>query len=611
MIISGGNGSQYLVGTADADVVFGHGSADVDPLSGSIAVTRVATGLDSAVLATFAPGDADGLYIVEKDEGRIVRLDLGTGTTSTFLDLPPGVLGTGGEEGLLSLAFHPDYQSNGRFFLHLVNAAGNIEVRAYLRSTVDPLVADPASEAAVLTIPHPTYTNHNGGTLAFGPDGLLYISIGDGGGADDPHGNGQDIDSLLGKILRIDVDGDDFVGDATRNYAIPNDNPFVGIAGADEIFDLGLRNPWRMSFDAATGDLWIADVGQDRLEEVDVHWAGVPGGLNFGWSVKEGTLVNGPGSTAGLTDPVFEYGHDTGRSITGGLVYRGPSPGLQGAYVFADFIAGTISALIDDGSGLVAHDLTANLVGPVLPYGLYTSFGTDSTGRLYVVSITGDVFRLDPTAAAADGSDIILGGAGDDQLYGGAGNDVLLGQAGADALHGGLGRDTASYADALSGVIASLADGGSGGEAAGDTYVGIESLVGSAHADRLVGDDAANGIAGGRGKDVVTGGLGADTFDFNSPLEVGKGASRDRIDDFQRGVDRIDFGDIDARSGVAGNQRFTFIGERDFTGKKGELHYVDRAGYVLVEGDVNGDGRADLQIRIDDIARLSKADFIL
>lgn len=610
MIISGGNGSQLLVGTADADIIYGHSTADLDPSSGQIVATRVAAGLDSPVLATFAPGDADGLYIVEKDEGRIVRVDLDTGTQSTFLDLPPGVLGTGGEEGLLGLAFHPDYASNGRFFLHLVNVVGDIEVRAYQRSAGDPLVGDLSSETAVITIPHPTYTNHNGGTLAFGPDGLLYVSVGDGGGANDPHGNGQDVHSLLGKILRIDVDGDDFGADPDRNYAIPLDNPFVGVDGADEIFDLGLRNPWRMSFDAATGDLWIGDVGQDRIEEVDVHPAGVPGGLNFGWPIKEGTLVNGPGSVAGLTDPVFQYGHSVGESITGGIVYHGPSPGLQGAYVFADFIAGTMSALIDDGSGLTAHDLTAHLVGD-RPYGLITSFGTDNDGRLYVVSITGEVFRIEPTAAAADASDWIFGGAGDDHLYGGFGADVIAGEAGADSLHGGLGFDIASYADASGGVVASLASGGSGGDAAGDTFKGIEGLVGSAFADRLIGDDGDNRIAGGRGKDVLSGGLGADRFDFDARAEAGFGRVKDRIDDFARGSDKIDLGGIDARTSVAGNQRFKFIGERDFTGAKGELHIVAKSSYLLVEGDVNGDGRADFQIRVDDVTHLAKADFIL
>lgn len=241
-VISGGDGGNIIVGTDADDTIYGHSVADTLPNVGQITATLVASGFSSPVFATSAPGDPNRLYVVEKDVGRIVLLDLSTGARSTFLSIPTNQLSTGGEQGLLSVAFHPDYQSNGRFFVNLVNANGDVEVRSYTRSAANPDVANSAG-TTVITVPHPGQTNHNGGTVAFGPDGYLYVSIGDGGGGGDPGENAQNLNSLLGKILRLDVNSDAFPSDAARNYAIPSTNPFVGAAGADEIWRTAYATP--------------------------------------------------------------------------------------------------------------------------------------------------------------------------------------------------------------------------------------------------------------------------------------------------------------------------------------------------------------------------------
>ncbi len=322
--ITGGNGGNLRTGTAGDDIIYGGAAGDSSPDVGQTLATKVAAGFVRPVFATSAPGDADRLYVVEKDSGQILLLDPSTGVRSTFLDIPNDTFLTDGERGLLSVAFHPDYQTNGRFFVNLVNANGDIEVRSYTRSIDNPGVANPNSVETVITVPHPTFANHNGGQVAFGPDGYLYLSLGDGGGGGDPNENVQNIDRLLGKMLRLDIDRDDFPGDPARNYGIPADNPFAGRAGADEIWDYSLRNPWRFSFDTQTGDLYIGDVGQSAREEIDFQSAG-NGGLNFGWDTREGTLpFEGP-NEPGFTDPIFDYGRPLGITVTGGYVYRGPA----------------------------------------------------------------------------------------------------------------------------------------------------------------------------------------------------------------------------------------------------------------------------------------------
>ena len=340
----------------------------------------------------------------------------------------------GNEQGLLGMAFHPDYATNGFFYVAYTNPNKQI-VRYHVSD--DPDVADPASATPVLSYVQPA-SNHNGGWMAFGPDGYLYLSTGDGGGDDDNDaghtagtGNGQDITSnLLGKILRIDVDGDDFDTDPARNYAIPPDNPFVGTNGDDEIWVYGLRNPWRNSFDRATGDLYIGDVGQTACEELDVQPGTSTGGENYGWRLREGVIATPTGGVggarpAGAIDPIFDYPHGTGGNqcsdppdgftgiaITGGYVYRGPVPELQGRYFFADFGTGRLWSLRWDGSPPASNDghnyteLTDHTGEPEFTpdmgtIGSVSSFGEDDVGNLYVLDLGGEVFLIPEPGAVS------------------------------------------------------------------------------------------------------------------------------------------------------------------------------------------------------------------
>ena len=298
------------------------------------------------------------------------------------------------EEGLLGLAFHPDYKSNGYFY---VCYSSSLEPRTsiisrFRVSAKDPDKADPASEQIVMKIPQP-FSNHNGGSIAFGHDGYLYIALGDGGGRNDPLGHGQNLGTLMGSLLRIDVDHTE----AGKNYSVPNDNPFLTRAGAQpEIYAYGFRNIWRLTVDRSTGDLWAADVGQDFWEEVNI----VKKGGNYGWSVREASYPfnNKPvTSTDELVAPVWEYDHQLGKSITGGFVYRGTRlPELQGMYVYADFISGRIWALkYDKDLKKVTSNMSIASTGfPVL------AFGEDEAGEMYYMleTVNGQgIYRFDPT----------------------------------------------------------------------------------------------------------------------------------------------------------------------------------------------------------------------
>ncbi|HKK28044.1 MAG TPA: PQQ-dependent sugar dehydrogenase [Gemmatimonadota bacterium] len=349
----------------------------------SLVATPVAQGLSNPLFLTSPPGD-DRLFIVE--QGGTIRIsENGQLLPDPFLDLS-GAISSGGERGLLSLAFHPDYASNGTFYVDFTNADGNTRVVRYAVSAANPDRADPASGDTILAVAQP-YSNHNGGLLLFGPDGMLYVGLGDGGSGGDPQGNGQDPATLLGTILRLDVDGG-------SPYAIPADNPFAGSSsGRGEVWAYGLRNPWRFAFDPAAGLLYIADVGQSDWEEVDVVPAD-SAGVNYGWSVMEGDHCYSSSSCdrTGLEPPVLEYGHDEGCSITGGLVYRGQAMAdLQGTYFYSDYCSGFLRSFRYE-SGSVGEERSWDVgdLGGVL------SFGRDDAGELYVLSANGTVYRLEP-----------------------------------------------------------------------------------------------------------------------------------------------------------------------------------------------------------------------
>jgi glucose/arabinose dehydrogenase len=348
------------------------------------------TGLAEPTHVAAPPGDPR-LFVVER-EGRVRLVRAGALLAEPFLDVTALVRADGGEQGLLSVAFHPRFAENGRFFVFYTGSGGDLLLAEYAASGTNPDRADSAGGRVLLTIPHRGAENHNGGQLAFGPDGHLYAGTGDGGGAGDPEGDAQDTSSLLGKLLRLDVDG-------APPYAIPPTNP--GFA-AGEVWAYGLRNPWRFSFDRETGDLYVGDVGQNAWEEVDFQPASSAGGENYGWNLMEGDGHCHGGADClapglELVRPVVEYPNpEEGCAVTGGFVYRGSSiPELRGTYLYGDFCTGEVRSFrIAGGVATAGSDLTAALGGP-LP-GL-SSFGEDGAGELLAVQLgAGRVLRLAP-----------------------------------------------------------------------------------------------------------------------------------------------------------------------------------------------------------------------
>jgi glucose/arabinose dehydrogenase len=358
------------------------------PVSGYTAV-RVASGLSQPVDLQAPPGDSTRIFIVEKT-GTIRILKGGQVLSRPFLNIS-ALVSSGSEQGLLGLAFHPQYASNGKFYVDYTDLSGDTRVVEYLASS-NPDSAS-ATSREILFVDQP-FPNHNGGQVAFGPDGYLYIGLGDGGDANDPQGNGQNLNTLLGKILRIDVN-------SASPYAIPAGNPFQGQSGKrGEIWSYGLRNPWRFSFDRGSGDMYIGDVGQNRYEEVDYEPAGT-GGRNYGWVRMEGLhcFPSGTGcNQTGLTLPVVEYDHNAGCSVTGGYVYRGGLiPELAGTYFYGDYCTGIVRSLrILNGMAAEEKDWTSTLrtqAGGAMA-GL-SSFGLDAAGELYLVLLGGEVYRLE------------------------------------------------------------------------------------------------------------------------------------------------------------------------------------------------------------------------
>jgi hypothetical protein len=383
----------------------------------NVRTDRVASGLTLPIYATHAPGDFSRLFIVEKT-GRIkiLNLDAGAVNAAPFLNIDAIVGGSATEnfgKGILGMAFDPDYQKNGYFYVHYYDTALQPRFSRFSAVPGNPDLADAATESLLLTFTD-NNNDHNGGSIDFGPDGYLYITMGDGGTQNDPENDAQNLNSLFGKNLRIDVHGgDDFPADANRNYAIPPTNPFALGGGAPEILHWGLRNPYRASFDRETGDYYIADVGQNTREELDVVASGVVG-RNFGWRCTEGSSCTGLAAPACvcngplLTAPVHEYTHSFqtgGLSITGGYVYRGCAiPSLRGQYLFADYVSNNVWRGELDGADLVNVTMINAQITPSIDgfaVQKICSFGEDAAGEIYLVEhgtggVSGEVFKLVP-----------------------------------------------------------------------------------------------------------------------------------------------------------------------------------------------------------------------
>jgi glucose/arabinose dehydrogenase len=368
------------------------GGATPSLTSASIGLRTLVTGLDDPVYITSAKDGTGRMFIVEQGGRVLVRKD-GAVLPQPFLDIRAYVT-TGSEQGLLGLAFHPSFETNRRFYVNYTNRNGNTVIREYRASTSNPDRVESGSGRTILKVVQP-YTNHNGGMIEFGPDGYLYIGMGDGGSANDPGNRAQRLDTLLGKMLRIDVNGTT----STRAYRIPASNPYVGRSGLNEIWQRGLRNPWRFSFDRANGNLMIADVGQGSKEEINraTRTSSGPGrAWNFGWRRMEGRGCNAvydrTCSTSGLRLPFYQYSHLDGRcSITGGYVYRGSAiPALVGWYVFADFCSGEIFAVRANASYPTSRVRLRDTSGNI------TSFGENAAGELYVVTRQGTIHLIAP-----------------------------------------------------------------------------------------------------------------------------------------------------------------------------------------------------------------------
>jgi glucose/arabinose dehydrogenase len=335
-------------------------------------------------LAIAALPDGSGRLFVAAQDGRAWVVDDGAVLPAPLLDLRDRIT-SGGERGLLGVAVHPRFPDDPRVFVDYTDRNGDTVVSSFTLDSNDPNRVDPAREAVVLQVDQP-FANHNGGAVVFGPDGFLYISLGDGGSGGDPMGNGQSLDTLLGKILRLDVDN----RPPDLAYGIPEGNPFAEGDGRDEIWQYGLRNPWRLSFDRSTRDLWIGDVGQGEWEEID-HSAAGAGGLNFGWNVREGAHCFRASNCSmdGLTEPVAEYSHADGCTVIGGYVYRGSAfPALQGGYLFADYCSGRIFAISGATSELTSPSEVGRTTSGI------SAFGEDAAGELYLMNLDGTISRI-------------------------------------------------------------------------------------------------------------------------------------------------------------------------------------------------------------------------
>lgn len=361
---------------------------DDSPSSDSVVLTPVVDGLNRPLFVTHAGDDSGRLFLVQQS-GEILIIEDGAVLEQPFLNVSQlisqsALSASYTEQGLLGLAFHPDYETNGHFFINYTDTSGATIVARYTVSLSNPNIADVTSAQTIFQISQP-FANHNGGHMDFGPDGYLYISLGDGGSANDPLGAGQNKALLLGSILRLDVNGD-------LPYAIPEDNPFVGDdTGADEVWSYGLRNVWRFSFDRATGDMYLGDVGQNEWEEINFQSADSPGGENYGWNIWEATHPFARGTAENHVLPFAEYNHGVGCSVTGGYVYRGEAiPQLEVAYLFGDYCSGRVWVSYRDSN------MQWN-TNEFLQTGFQiSSFGEDEAGELYIIDYGGTLYRIDP-----------------------------------------------------------------------------------------------------------------------------------------------------------------------------------------------------------------------
>lgn len=380
-----GLGTPSDASSTDRPVTTGEQQRGEQQRATGVRLARVASGLGDALYVTAAPGERGRLYVVRQG-GTVVVLNGGKRSGRPFLDVSR-LISSGGERGLLGLAFHPKYAANGRFYVNYTDRDGDTRVVEYRRRS--PARANPSSARVLLTVRQP-YSNHNGGHLAFGPDGYLYIAMGDGGSGGDPEGNGQRLDTSLGKLLRIDVDR----RTGGRAYGIPADNPYRAAGQVPEIYSYGLRNPWRFSFDRARGDLWIGDVGQNEIEEINHRPKGAGRGANFGWNAFEGRArFAGGGPVRGRRPvaPVAQYTHASGCSVTGGYVFRGAGvPALRGRYVYADFCSGRVWSTRAGPRPGAVREITGRL-GRSLSN--VTSFGEGSRGELYLIA-SGTLYRF-------------------------------------------------------------------------------------------------------------------------------------------------------------------------------------------------------------------------
>jgi glucose/arabinose dehydrogenase len=345
---------------------------------------QVVSGLNKPLGMATPPNDPNKMFVLEQ-AGTIRVVQNGSLLPDPLLDITDRVGSAGNEQGLLGIALHPDFASNGYFYVNYTDTNGNTVIARFHVSQSDANRADPNSEKVLLHVDQP-FPNHNGGSMVFGPDGFLYMGLGDGGSAGDPHGNGQSVNTWLGKLLRVDVNSGD-------PYAIPPSNPFANGGGKPEIWAYGLRNPWRFSFDRLTGDLYIADVGQNSWEEIDFSPAGSPGGADFGWNYREGAHAfrGNPPADAKLIEPVSEYSHADGCSVTGGYVYRGQAlPEFRGIYLFSDYCSGKIWGLLRAADGSWSSNVLFDNTG----YNV-TSFGQDNQGEIYLIDQgSGSILRL-------------------------------------------------------------------------------------------------------------------------------------------------------------------------------------------------------------------------